>query len=318
MKIFENKLLFNRIKASSLSAIWHTHHSCFMNKKKPDEPTHVASFIVNGLPFINKEWKKILRSYSLNLQITGVFCHLQPQVSFFMNGKKKTVELADLLIVRRHMSQGKIVKEVATLIQSKMSEDSTKIIQKNDGQYYLYENWPEFQFTNKNEYTNEKLNIGTIKNQCNYSLIKKDHCYPENNFIWPDGCNWSIVDNLNNNMNSDVSFATFLEELFSFKRGREFYLNKDSGCDWSKTISELLNVTFNKNMKTKLYSSQNRGNTVHMFYSSFLDKDDHTKNFGSGGNSSINIDNIDRKNSGISTILIETSDDEIKNEYNSI
>lgn len=310
MNRFNNKTLRNKLKATAISSIWFSHNLAFSSLKKPYEPDHVASFIINGLPKLTELWSEWLSEYGLSVQITGVFCHQYPQVEFHMDGGTETVELADILIVRRHYSSGKIEKEVATLIQSKMSKDSTRNISPNDPQYFLYTNWPEFKFKQR-LYSNNKRNIGLIEGQSKYSLICEDRRYPEDNPIWPDSCFWSIVDDLKPNMESDCSFASFLEEIVAFERGREFFSQKETGCEWTKTICELLDVTFNKNLKTRIFSAPNRGKTAHMPFVKTKNQDQTINMMGmSSGNGSFNhvIEDNDDSISGISTILIETFD----------
>ncbi len=307
MEYLKNKQLRNKLKASAISSIWYSHSFAFQHKSPPHEPDHVASFIINGLPRLAELWRKWLSTYYADLQITGVFCHGYPRVVYTMNGSKQSVELADLLIVRRHYSGHSLVKEVATLIQSKMSKDGTKHISTNDPQFHLYNNWPEFVFS-QSQYSNHTRNIGNVMGQSNYSLIYEQRNYPEENTDWPDSCFWSIVDDLKTDMYSDASFAAFLEEITAFERGREFFSTKDTGCEWTKLICELLKVTFNKQLKTRLFSSPKRGIDANMF---FL-KGKHSKAFGllsSNGSDTIDGDfKSEEEAPGISTVLIETND----------
>lgn len=310
MDRFNSTPLRNKLKATAISSIWHSHSHAFRSSKKPYEPDHVASFIINGLPKLTELWSEWLTKYGLSIQITGVFCHQYPQVEFHMNGEFKTVELADLLIVRRHHSNGKIEKEVATLIQSKMSKDSTKSISPNDPQFFLYKYWPEFKFKER-LYSNHQRNIGLIEEQSKYSLICEDQHYPEDNHVWPDSCFWSIVDDLKPRMESDSSFASFLEEIVVFKRGREFFSEKETGCEWTKTICELLDVTFNKKLKTRIFSAPKRGKDAYMSFVKGENKDQATGILSMGsGNGSFDhvIEENEDSSPGISTILIETFD----------
>lgn len=310
MELFSNKPLRNKLKATAISSIWHSHAHAFGFSKKPYEPDHVASFIINGLPKLTELWSEWLDQHGLGVQVTGVFCHQYPQVEFQVNGKPETVELADLLVVRRHYSGSRIEKAVATLVQSKMSSDSSKNISASDPQYYLYKNWPEFKFKQR-EYSNHNRNIGLIKEQSKYSLICEQMLYPEDNPLWPDSCFWSIVDELKPNMESDDSFASFLEGMVAFERGREFFSQEHTGCEWTKTIRELLDITFNKRLKTRLYSAPKRGN--HQYASLVTGRgnsrgiSDMAMFSGNGGGDFMDEGNED-STPGISTILIDTFD----------
>lgn len=310
MEEFLDRPLRNKMKASAISSIWFSHAHAFDQKKKPHEPDHVASLILNGLPRLDKLWTEILKKHGLSVQITGVFCHQYPQVEFEIGKNNATVELADLMVVRRHYSKGKIEREVATLIQSKMSNDSTKHISDSDPQYYLYNNWPDFKFKQL-AYSNHIRNIGKNTEQSKYGLICDKKLFPEDNTVWPDSCFWSVVHQLQSNMESDESFASFLEGMVAFERGRDFFSDQQAGCQWTQTILELLNVTFNKKLKTRLYKSPQRGsNQLAFLMSGIGDKAGITGpaiNAGDDGNDGTEDDGEDSP-PGISTILIETFD----------
>ncbi|WP_128727417.1 hypothetical protein [Pseudoalteromonas sp. A757] len=206
-----------------------------------------------------KHWSESLSKRGIELNLTSVFCHGFPRVSFEQNGKQSSVELADLLVVRRHFNRGKLEKETACLIQSKMSDDSTNRVSRDDPQFYLFKNWPQFSFKQK-DYDTRQRSIGNVHGQSLYSLILKQQAYPEQIFGWPDTCCWSIVEDLKLNMESDASFARFLEKLVAFETGREFYSDPKVGCEWSQLIQQLLEVTFNKKLTAGPYKAPKRGN----------------------------------------------------------
>lgn len=308
MDAFLNKPLRNKLKASAISAIWHAHANSFAHSRQPYEPDHVASFIINGLPKMTELWSEWLSKYNIHIQITGVFCHQYPQVEFQINGSQKTTELADLLVVRRHRSGNKIDRETATLIQSKMSDDSTKTIDADDPQFYLFKNWPEFNFKQR-EYSSHKRNIGLLDGQSKYGLISANRLFPEDNTIWPDSCFWSVVNDLRHDMESDESFASFLEGMMAFERGRDFYSQSTTGCEWTKTICELLEVTFNKKLKTRLYSAPKRGTTQFSFLIQGQGNNPNIPEMVMQAKGMGRFDSIsegDDPTPGISTILIET------------
>ena len=309
MERFLNKQLRNKLKASAIGSIWHSHAHTFEFGKKPYEPDHVASFVINGLSHLDELWSAQLRKFQLGVQITGVFCHQYPQVEFDMGGQPETVELADLLVVRRHYSQGKIKKEVATLFQSKMSHDSTKKVTEKDGQHFLYNNWPEFRFTQKG-YAKHKRDIGLCKEQAKYNLIFDKMLYPEDNTEWPDSCFWSVADHTQIHMESDESFAALLDGMVAFERGREFFSETNPACEWTKTILELLNVTFHKRLKTMLYKSPKRGTSHNMFLMTTAGQPLGATGFASSGNDGHQSVEFSEEDSppGISTIIIETFD----------
>lgn len=312
MERFLKKPLRNKLKASAISSIWFSHAHAFDQKKKPHEPDHVASLILNGLPRLDKLWAEVLKKYGLSVQITGVFCHQYPQVEFQMGENTATVELADLLVVRRHYSKEKLEREVATLIQSKMSSDSTKHIADSDPQYYLYNNWPDFKFKQL-EYSNHVRNFGRTTEQSKYGLICEKKSFPEDNTFWPDSCFWSVVHDLQSNMESDESFASFLEGMVAFERGRDFFSEERIKDEWTKTILELMNVTFRKGLKTRLYKSPMRGSRQPAFLLSGIagkyGAAGFTVDAGNNGHD-VTEDHGEDSSPGISTILIETFDTE--------
>lgn len=263
MDFIKNTKLRNELRTAAINAIWYSHKNVFevSDKSKPTEPEHVASFIVKGLPLLNKYWGPALSREGVKLSLTGVFTHSYPRVEFTQNKLKAVVELADLLIVRRHFKQGKLEKETACLLQSKMSDNGSKKLPSGDPQHYLFTHWPTFQFQQK-DYDKRSRSIGNIVGQGRYNLIADKYSFPEECFEWPDTCKWSIVRNLMSSMSSDASFASFLEDVFAFEDGREFFSDPRVGCEWSLLIQELLKVTFNKRLTARKFKAPKRGLNV--------------------------------------------------------
>lgn len=156
----------------------------------PDEPALVSAFLSNetylGL-------RDILRKYvspSTKVLVRGIFTHQTPKV--LIKGKKKSVEIGDLLIVHQHFSsQLKPASGRAILFQAKKTRTSRTGSLANgteEIQFELYQSWPEFtgetrldrqpdKVTPSWNFQNPSVNAQSATEGAEYLTIFKGHAY---------------------------------------------------------------------------------------------------------------------------------------------
>jgi hypothetical protein len=187
MKLFASERT-SRLQACADVAIWECHHEVFNwsyrrnPTLKPPEEDFVASLILLGLPRLDALWRPLFRHWGMRLSLTGVFCHQTPKASFQRAGKNEAPELADLLIVRRHESKTNS-KQVAVLIQAKMSGSGKLRLPADDPQLDLYTTWPEFMLRARKAPTSQ-FAIGRNSYQALYSGIRSKSPHPGDNEAW--------------------------------------------------------------------------------------------------------------------------------------
>jgi len=237
-------------------AVWHSHRDAHRlrgaTQKLPviREEEYVATLVTRGVAMLAARWQAILSPKNIRLQIAGVFCHGHPQVKF--NNNSKAVELADLLIVHRHVpSKGKEVAR-ALLVQAKKSSKMTCNLEHNDLQLDLFTNWPDFQFVTGG------LSSGfrAIKEKgkgSRYALIYSQPAWPEEIF-WAGLCPWAACP-AKRLLSANQSFGKLLGDILLGKDGRRVGL-RSPRSDWSRTITELLQVTGQRTYTRKAINYQ--------------------------------------------------------------
>ncbi len=132
-------------------SIINSYNSCIVEGNKqgvtPQEPDFIA-FLGNDL---TKNIQILLKNYShiVKCETKGVFCHQSPKVKFTNpNPKQKNcAELGDLLIVYTE-KQNHTTKSRALLLQAKCVSSTPHIIGSDEQhQLYLYQYWPEFEYS---------------------------------------------------------------------------------------------------------------------------------------------------------------------------
>lgn len=225
------------IYSGANSAIWYSHARAErLAKSGAREEDYVATLITDGIPRLAERWAPLLRSKGVNLNISGVFCHGHPQVSFGSPGRK--VELADLLIVHQHVQPGRVAAR-AMLVQAKMSTDSTHRLSRSDAQLDLFSRWPPFEFVTGGLASGLR-DIKEHGKGSRYALVHDGQAFPEQ-IGWADQCPWA-ASVAKQQLSADRSFARLLGDMLFNKDGRPFQLGKPKD-DWSRTIQELLKIT---------------------------------------------------------------------------
>lgn len=201
----------------------------------------VAAAVLAGLPAIACAWAPILRPAGYQLWINGVFCHQTPQATFTdSKGVTKPCELADLLVVVDDLTIGKARRRWATLIQAKMADASGgKTINKTNDlrQLDLFLHWPEF--TLSPGYCPRTRDFSTCQHNGNlldcgrYGLIDKQPA--------PDWHQQAPAKKMPSGGHRLGSFLAHMVESGQVGFGREA---TGTGDDWSRTVEELLQVTY--------------------------------------------------------------------------
>ncbi len=227
-----------RIYSGANSAIWHSHHeaSC-LSLSTTREEDYVATLIRVGTPLLAERWAEVLAPHGVSIRVSGVFCHGRPQVRFDHPGAP--VELADLLIVHRHMSKSKRSFCRALLIQAKMSDDGTHVLAPTDAQLHLFTTWPDFVFVDRSMDPAVRKLKETGKGS-RYALVRKTNDYPEY-ISWPDQSPWAEAKPAVL-LEGKKSFAKTLGDMLLGLDGRPTALVKPAN-DWSRLIAELLETT---------------------------------------------------------------------------
>ena len=217
-------------------------------------------------------WRPLFKRWKIQFSLTGVFCHQTPKAEFKMGTTMTAPELADLLVVRRHTEKSGQIRQVASLIQAKMSDDGELSLPKGDSQLHLLTYWPSFHVKGKNA-PNKNFAVSRAERQAVYAAISRKFAYPENNLTWPDSCAWGTLLPIEKG-SVEKSFATFLTDLLNFEEGRESYDSGVTACDWSELIHYLLNTTFSMALRTRdIAFRQQRGVTVNLNRTAFVAKE---------------------------------------------
>ena len=267
----------SRLRAGALSAIWYSHTETFeisptAHRSRPPEEDFIASLIVLGLPRLMLAWRPFFKKWKLQFSLTGVFCHQTPKAEFVVGTKKESPELADVLFVRRNTNRTGQVRQVASLIQAKMSPDGDLSLPKGDPQLYLLSHWPSFQIKGLSA-PSKKFAIGRAERQALYAAISPEQKYPEENLTWPDACASGTLPPAQRG-SVEKSLASFLVDLLNFEEGREFYDPRTTACDWSELISYLLRTTFSMPLRTRdITFPHTRGITVDLNRTVFCAKE---------------------------------------------
>lgn len=108
----------------------------------------VAAVVVGGVYNLAAAWRPILRPAGFSLQVSGVFCHQSPQVTFTnSHGQVGSCELADLLVVVDDITGYGAGRRWAVLIQAKMAASGggqTLSGARDLRQLDLFSYWPTF------------------------------------------------------------------------------------------------------------------------------------------------------------------------------
>lgn len=233
------------IYSAANSAIWHSHHLAHgLATGAPREEDFVATLVTDGVKILDDRWREILSPKGIDLAVAGVFCHGHPQVDF--DSAKNPVELADLLIVHFNSSKARITAR-ALLIQAKISSKATRKLPRNDPQLILYSSWPPFEFVTGGLKPGLRYLRESGKGS-RYALVHSRCSFPED-ITWADQCPWASCA-AREDLAAERSLSKLLGDVLLEKDGRRFCFKKPRD-EWSRTISELLEITGKKTYRRK-------------------------------------------------------------------
>ena len=245
-----------RLQAAADVAIWRSHNGVdglprrMTSSANVPEEDYVASLILGGLPLLAASWTPLLQQWGIDLALTGVFCHQTPKARFQLGGGIVAPELADVLIVRRHVDASGDVRQCAVLVQAKMSTDGEIRLKPDDPQLHLYRKWPRFEVIGRNAPKSEFC-VGQHDEQARYAGITKGKT-PNipGNIGWQGFCPWSLMPPMQGGWVGE-SLSGYLVKMLNFEAGREFFDPSATGCHWSDLIHYLLTTTFSLPLRTR-------------------------------------------------------------------
>lgn len=223
-----------------------------------DETSAVAAVVLAGTLKLGRSWASILGPLGYAVHTHGVFCHGSPKVRFQdSTGAAKVCELADLLIVVDHFSDGRSQRRAA-LTQAKMIGPSGVVDGKsNQSQLDLYMNWHPFDFALKG-YNSNLRNFGapgqpgSRLDSGRYGGIGLGSIPP----LWRQISPAPVMQ-----VAEALSWGSFLVGMAVEAKGcgRQAHICASPGYGaaalkpdtWSATIAELLDVTFNSSFAYK-------------------------------------------------------------------
>ena len=245
MNLAINNINFHKLANTVLNSICKSF--CHLNIS---EPQLVANLVwelpraINALSF----------SGGLDIKSSGVFVHGQPRVKCknFPDKKPTSIEIGDLLLIRKEVSNGTVKDTRALLLQAKKS---SHLIRKPDhkNQHYLYANWPPFQYVNSTLALNKKRRHITGKKlykASRYLLIVTNQsycpaCFIRRNCVSNSYHNCTLTASAKKTYLDD--YQCFVDELICFllgKAGRMFKKPRHpSNINWDRVIEDLTTVT---------------------------------------------------------------------------
>ena len=205
------------------------------------EPEFVAAVVWGAIPEIAMYWEPIFNHAGLSAKFSAVFCHQSPMATFQDSQcNVRRCELADLLVVVDDTTSGTLVQRRAVLVQAKMAESQGGKTLTRLGdltQLELYSTWPSFElgsgFPGGLRDFSTCLHAGKPDDCGRYGLI--------------GGCPlvWHQQEPAQAMPSGGVELGTFLARMVESRSG---YGREATGLadDWSRTIEDLMRITFNK------------------------------------------------------------------------
>jgi hypothetical protein len=143
-----------------------------------------------------------------------------------------------------------------------MTDEPILSLSLSDPQLHLLRHWPPFHLRGANA-PKDEFRVGRVRRQGLYAVIAKFRHFPEDNVDWPDGCSWGVLPPRVRG-EAEVSLAGLLTRLLVFYEGRPFYSPNVTGCDWSRLIHYMLDVTSHLPLRTRdmRHPDWDRGNTL--------------------------------------------------------
>lgn len=331
--------LVQSLHEATIYGILKTWQRCDLLSTAPQEPDFVAGLVTESTPLIHSVLSSVLSPQGISVSVCGVFCHQTPQVTFGSRSSA-SCELGDLLFAYVHTPRVGQPRRNAILFQAKASSQQPYHIHGGEvSQLRLYRDWPDFEYTRSSFLNGQKRSVTpkTPHPGAQYLLIDdRPPNDPMSGLLgvpgtYPVGC--CIPDEL---LCDHIPLADELFNLFVFRTGRPFGDRAAAvkAHDWSQVVWDLLNAGMKKAF-TRRNSGRHRvprfaGDTVEMLdgvtfaqTSSRLCCSTAYDVLGRGQARVVyeggadpppevisNVDGFDEPESGVSVILIETSERE--------
>jgi hypothetical protein len=223
------------------------------------ETDFTGSFIENGVPALDAEFRKVLGRHNVSVVTRAVYIHQSPMVAISGTPprpmKTTNCELGDVLIVHSHKRNRWKTYWRAALWQLKIDRASRQ--KAEDPQYWLYERWPFFKVYRGGLKSGKRDFLADNRSGC-YALVSNSGWLicPPIAVIGPKAA--SVVD-----------AGRFVVEMMyavdpaqtgrNEDRGRRVFTrpNESPPLNWSQTVWELLNITGAKDFSARtLYDSR--------------------------------------------------------------
>lgn len=201
----------------------------------------VAAVTPGAIRDIASAWTPLLVGSGFSLDLSGVFCHGAPMVTFKgTKAQSRRCELADLLIVVDVVTGNTPIRR-ASLIQAKMANAAERV--KLSGrssivQLDLYQNWHLFDFEEAAYGMNRvDFNVGKAASDSGTFGVIDRHLKPP---VWTQ----HAVSPTPTRTSNKVRLGGFIAEMVNGGSGFGRLATPSLQTDWSKTVEGLLMVTY--------------------------------------------------------------------------
>ncbi len=119
---------------------------CARYRNSPQEPDFVAGLVLESTPILYHSYSALFGQQGISFSLAAVFCHQTPKVQF-AGMRKTSCEVGDLLIVHVHTPRAGTITRNALLYQAKMSSKQPHRVGPGEtDQVRLYSDWPLFKY----------------------------------------------------------------------------------------------------------------------------------------------------------------------------
>lgn len=207
----------------------------------------VAAVTLGAIRDIAAAWTPLCAGSGFLLELSGVFCHAAPMVTFTdANGRSRRCELADLLIVVNVITAGSLIRR-ATLVQAKMARAAGRVSlsgKSSRAQLDLYQNWYPFDFEEA-AYGTSRVNFiagGAAGDSGTFAVIDRHlKNRPSSPPVWTQHAASPTPVIISN----QARLGEFIAEMVDGARAGFGRLSTPSlQTDWSKAVERLLTVTY--------------------------------------------------------------------------
>lgn len=223
---------------------------CMQQGNSPQEPDFVAGLVLVSSPLLYNALRTIFGQHGIQFSLTAVFCHQTPKVQFAgMN--KTSCEVGDLLFVHVHTSRTGAFTRNALLYQAKMSSKQPYRVGSGEAdQLRLYTDWPLFTYHRSRPLTGQRDVTPKLPHTgAQYMLIDDRPPSDPQSGLWGLAGTYPIGSCMADQYLQDHNhLAAELFEFFLLRSGRG-YAEKSSSAPidgWSQLVWDLLSTGLQK------------------------------------------------------------------------